>query len=220
MFVDTTGGDGFAVHFHGQHGIGMDDAFQLEHRVLGEDEMAEDLDTTRGGARTGTDEHQQEEDDPKEGRPGCVIADEEARGGDRRDDAEERLTERGAKALVATKEQHQAYGYAQYYGVEQVGAELLVFQDGERTPTQGEQKQGEVAARQHHKNGNHDLGIVGESPDVGRPCGETTRADGAQRVTEGVIEVHVALIEQKCLQQSEKQVDKPNTPHGMHDAWV
>ena len=113
----------------------MDDALQLEYRVLGEDEMAEDLDTARGGTRTGADEHQQEEDDPKEGRPGCVIADEKARGGERRDDAEKRLTERGAKALVATKEQHQSDAHTQKDGIEQEGPELLVFQDGERLPT-------------------------------------------------------------------------------------
>ena len=74
--------------------------------------MAEDLDTTRGGARTGTDEHQQEKDDPEESGPSRVVADEETCCGKGRDDAEKRLAERGTEALMAAEEQHQADGDA------------------------------------------------------------------------------------------------------------
>jgi len=174
VLIDAAGGDGLAVDLHGQHGAGVDDALQLEQRVLHEDEVSEDLDATRSGTRTGSDKHQQEEDDPKEGGPSRVVADEEARRSEGRDDTEERLTEGGAEALVTAEEQHQADGDAQENDVEQEGPELLVLQDGERTPTQGEEQQGEVAARQHHEDGDDHLRVVGERPDVGRPRGETT----------------------------------------------
>ena len=79
---------------------------------------------------------------------------------------------RKAETLVAGKKQHNPYTNASEYDIKQESAEFLVFQDGEGTPTQREQQQGEVAARQHHENGNHDLGIVGKLADVARPCGE------------------------------------------------
>ena len=107
MLVDAAGGDGLSIHFHGQDGIRMDDALQFEQRVLGEDKVAENLHAARGGTRTSTDEHQQEEDNPKEDRPSHIVADEKTRSGEGRDDAEKRLAERSAKALVAAKEKHQ-----------------------------------------------------------------------------------------------------------------
>ena len=68
--------------------------------------MTKDLHATRGGTRTATNKHQQEEHNPKERRPGCVVADEEPRGGESRDDTEERLAEGSAETQMAGEYQH------------------------------------------------------------------------------------------------------------------
>ena len=140
VFVDSTGGDGFSVDFHGQHGVGVDDALQLKHWVLHEDEMTENLDAACGGARTAADEHQQEKDDTQKDRPSCVITDEKASGGEGRDNAKERFTEGGTEASVGAENQDQPNEYAHRKGVKQESPKLLVSQDGERLPTQREQE--------------------------------------------------------------------------------
>ena len=121
---------------------------------------------------------------------------------------------------MAAEQQHQSDADTQENGIKQKRPELLVLQDGERTPTQGEEQQREVAARQQHEDGNHHLGVVGKGSDVGRTGGEASRADGGQRMTEGVIEAHIAPIEQKGLQQGEEQINEPYTPHGVHHSGV
>ena len=101
--------------------------------------MTENLDTARCGPRAAADEHQQEEHNPKEDGPGRVVANEEARGGEGRDDTEERLAEGSAETPMVTEQQHQTDTDAQEQDVKQESPELLVFQYGERAPTQGEQ---------------------------------------------------------------------------------
>ena len=121
---------------------------------------------------------------------------------------------------MAAEKQHQTDADAQENDVVQESFELLVSQDGERTPCQGKQEQGEIAARQHHEYGDDNLRVVGKSPDARSACGEAARADGAHRVAKGIVKIHVAPVEQQGLQQREEQVDKPNAFHGVHDSRV
>ena len=96
--------------------------------------------------------------------------------------------------------------------------EFFVAEQGHGVSDQGDEQQGEVAAREQHKHHHHDLGIVGIVGQAAGVGGKPARRDGGHGMAHRVEPTHVARVEQNDFQQGEESVQAPQPFGGVHGA--
>ena len=202
--------------------LGVNELFNLAQALAHDHLHACHLDATRGRARAAADETDHDQQQGRHARPIGKTSGDESGGGDVGHHLEAGMAQRRRVIVEAASqpdvERHQQRCHRDdaEEGA-QFGIGLVMAHGGAppRVPVQAVVD----AAHQHEHHGNTiEQGAVPVA-EAGVVRGKTTRRQRAQRVADGIEEVHAANPVGNGAQGRQSGIHQPQRPRGLRDAW-